>query len=111
MIPLMAYMADMAGPYEHTTWLKYYSGRFRVLENRKLFYKMIPRSSGQKVRRWQEILKLPLMWLLRKLEKIQNALLVSSFWKQISMTSAHIGSWLIFFLSVSVIFSRFVDSR
>ena len=48
--------ADTAGPYEQTMWLKYYSGRFRGLEYRKLFCKMIPRSSGQKVRRWQEIL-------------------------------------------------------
>ena len=53
MIPLMA---DMAGPYEQTTRLKYYSGRFRGLEYRKLFCKMIPCSSGQKVRRWREIL-------------------------------------------------------
>ena len=97
MIPLMA---DMAGPYEQTTRLKYYSGRFRGLEYRKLFCKMIPCSSGQKVRRWREILYLPLMWLLRKLEKIQNALLISSFWKQISIMSAHVGSQLIFFLSV-----------
>ena len=48
MIPLVA---DMAGPYEQTTWLKYYSGGFRGLEYWKLFCKMIPRSSGQKVRR------------------------------------------------------------
>ena len=42
MIPLMA---------GQTTWLKYYSGRFPGLEYRKLFCKMIQRSSGQKVRR------------------------------------------------------------
>ena len=87
----------MAG---QTTWLKYYSGRFRGLEYGKLFCKMIPHSSGQKVRRWQEILQLPLMWLIRILEKIQNAILISSFWKQISIMAVHVGSRLIFFLSV-----------
>ena len=44
-------MADMAGPYEQTTWLKYYNGRFLGHKYRKLFCKMIPRSSGQKVKR------------------------------------------------------------
>ena len=44
-------MADMAGLYEQTTCLKYYNGRFLGLEYRKLFCKMILRSSGQKVRR------------------------------------------------------------
>ena len=91
MIPLMA---------GQTTWLKYYSWRFRGLEYGKLFCKMIPHSSGQKVRRWQEILQVPLMWLLLRLEKIQNALLISSFWKQISIMAVHVGSRLIFFLSV-----------
>ena len=46
----------MAGPYEQTTCLKYYSGRRRGLEYRKLFGKIIARSSGQRVRRWQEII-------------------------------------------------------
>ena len=91
MIPLVA---------GQTTWLKYYSGRFRGLEYGKLFCKMIPRSSAKKVRRWQEILQLPSIRLLRKLEKIQNALLISSFWKQISMMAVHVGSRLIIFLSV-----------
>ena len=91
MIPLMA---------GQTKWLKYYSWRFRGLEYGKLFCKMIPHSSGQKVRRWQEILQVPLMWLLLRLEKIQNALLISSFWKQISIMAVHVGSRLIFFLSV-----------
>ena len=91
MIPLMA---------GQTTWLKYYSWRFRGLEHGKLFCKMIPHSSGQKVRRWQEILQVPLMSLLLRLEKIQNALLISSFWKQISIMAVHVGSRLIFFLSV-----------
>ena len=91
MIPLMA---------GQTTWLKYYSWRFRGLEYGKLFCKMIPHSSGQKVKRWQEILQVPLMLLLRRLEKIQNAHLISSFWKQISIMAVHVGSRLIFFLSV-----------
>ena len=47
------------------------------------------------------------MWLLRKLEKIQNALPISSFGKQISIMAVHVGSRLIFFF-LSVVSNFFL---